>query len=69
MNDSGITCDEIMDMDSEAKSNDEAKRTTRKQKLSEEVLLEKDITCKIQNFYILRVFLLVTIAAMITVGI
>ena len=53
MNDSGITCDEIMDMDSEAKSNDEAKRTTRKQKLSEEVLLKKDITCKIQNFYIL----------------
>ena len=41
MNDSGITCDEIMDMDSEAKSNDEAKRTTRKQKLSEEVLLKK----------------------------
>ena len=69
MNDSGITCDEIMDMDSEAKSNDEAKRTTRKQKLSEEVLLKKDITCKIKNFYILRVFLLVTIAAMITVGI
>ena len=43
--------------------------TTRKQKLLQKILMKKNITCKIQNFYILIAFLLITIELLIAVSI
>ena len=57
MNDSAIICDEITDVDGEAKSNNE-----------ETNFHEKNITCMAQNFYILLVFLLIAIALLIAVS-
>ena len=67
MDDSAITCDEITesykeDADVEAKSNDETKTIPTN-------FNEKKITCKMQNFYILLAFLLITIAILISVSI
>ena len=52
-------CDEIIDADTEAKLND--KETTN--------FNEKKATCKMQNFYILPVFLLATVVLLIAVSI
>ena len=51
MENSAITCDEIIDV--EAKSNNKKTKT---------------ITCKMQNFYILLTFLLITTAFLIAVS-
>ena len=56
MDDSAITCDEIIESyeeDAEANSCNETN------------LIEKETACKTQNFYILLEFLLVTIALLI----
>ena len=53
--------DEIID--AEAKSNDQETKTIPTN------FNEKNITCKIQSFYILVAFLLITIALLIDVGI
>ena len=52
MNDSAITCDEIIESYGE-----------------ETNFNEKKSTCKMQNFYILLAFLLITIALLIAVSI
>ena len=57
MNDSVITCDEVIE------SHDEEIKT------SPTNFNEKNITCKAQNFYILLVFLLINIALLIAVSI
>ena len=62
MDDSAITCDEMIDADAEAKSNDE------ETKAFPTNFNEKDLTYKTQNFYILLTFLLITIALLITVS-
>ena len=61
MDDSVITCDEIID--AEATSIDEEAKTVSTN------FNEKNISCKIQNFYILLSFLLITIALLIAVSI
>ena len=61
MDDSVTSCDEIID--AEAKSNDEETKTV------PTYFNETNITCKIQNFYILLVFLLIAIVLMIAVSI
>ena len=68
MDDSVITCDEIIeshdeDADAEAKSNDET------QLYIEKNFNEKKATCKMENFHILLAFLLITIALLIAVSI
>ena len=55
-----ITCDEIIDVDAEAKSNDKETKTN---------LNDKRATCKTQSFYILLEFLLITIEVLIAVSI
>ena len=55
-------CDKIIDSNSEAKSNKEETKTIPTS------FSEKNITCKIQNFYILLAFLSVTIALLIAVS-
>ena len=55
MDDSAITCDEIS-------------HTTKKHKQFQQILMKK-VACKTQNFYILLVFLLITIALLIAVSI
>ena len=58
MDDSAITCDEIID------------HTMKKQKIFQQILMnEKKATCKTQNFYILLAFLLITIALLVAVSI
>ena len=60
MDDSAITCDEIIDV--EAKSyNKEAKKFQQ--------ILMKNVDCKTQNFYILLSFFLINIALLIAVTI
>ena len=61
MNDLAITCDETKD--AEVKSNDEETKTIPRN------FNEKNITCKIQNFYILLAFLIITLALLIAVRI
>ena len=61
MDDSAISYDEIID--AEAKSNDEETKTIPTN------FNEKNMTCKIQNLYILLAFLSTTIALLITVSI
>ena len=61
MGDSAVTCDEIID--AETKFNSEETKTIPTN------FNERNITCKIQNLYILLVFLLITIALLIVVGI
>ena len=51
-----ITCDETIDADGEAKSNDKETKT-----------IPKNIICETKSFYILLVFLLITIALLIVV--
>ena len=58
MDDSAITCDEIIDADAEAKSNDEETKT-----------ISKNIICETKAFHILLAFLLITIALLIAVSI
>ena len=61
MDESVITCDEIIDA--------EAKSYSKETKTIPTTFNEKKVTCKTQNFYILLVFLLITIALLITVSI
>ena len=61
MDDSAITSDEIID--TEANSNDEEPKAIPTN------FNEKNITCKIQNFYILLAFLLITLALLMAVSI
>ena len=61
MNDLAITCDEIKD--AEVKSNDEETKTIPRN------FNEKNITCKIQNFYILLVILIIPFVLLIAVRI
>ena len=58
MDDSAIICDEVISADAndQVKSNDETNFNERK------------ATCKVQNFYILLAFLLITIALLIAVS-
>ena len=65
---SEITCDETIDADAEAKSNDEAKMNDEETKFIPTNFNEKNITCKIQNFYTLLTFFLTTIALLIDVS-
>ena len=79
MYDSAIICNEVVDTDAdvEAKSNDETKSKDKAKsndtKLSpkddETNFNEKEATCKTQNFYILLVFLLITMTLLISVSI
>ena len=64
-----ITCNEIIDADVETKSNDQAKSNKEETETITTNINEKNITCKIQNFYILLAFLLITIALLISVSI
>ena len=63
MDDSAIICDEVRDADAEAESND---RETKTVPINFD---EKKSTCKIQNFYILFAFLLITRALVVAVNI
>ena len=63
IDDSVITFGEIVDLDAESKSYKE------ETKAFPTNLNEKNITCKIQNLYILLDFLLITIALLIAVSI
>ena len=67
MADSAIICDKIID--AESKSNDKAKPNDKGTKAVPTNVNGKNLTCKIQNFYILLVFLLITIALLIAVSI
>ena len=58
MDDSVITCIEIIGVEEEAKSNNKERNFN-----------GKNITCKAQNFYILLPFLLITIALLTAVSI
>ena len=60
-------CDEIID--AKAKSNDKAKPEDEETKTIPTNFNEKNITCEIQNLYILLAFFLITIALLITVSI
>ena len=61
MDDSGITCDDIIDV--EAKSYDEESKTVSTN------FNEKKATCKTQSFYILLAFLLISIVLVTVVSI
>ena len=61
MDDSAITCDKTIE--AEAKSNDEETNTIPRN------YNEKNVTCKIQNFYVSLIFILITIAFLIAVNI
>ena len=61
MDDSAIICDEVIDV--EAKSNDKETKTVTVN------FNEKKASCKMQNFYILLAFLLITIALLTAVSI
>ena len=61
MDDSAIICDEVIDV--EAKSNDKETKTVTVNSN------EKKASCKMQNFYILLAFLLITIALLTAVSI
>ena len=63
MGDSAITCDEIIEVDTEAKSNNEETKTFSKS------FNEKNITYKTQNFYILLTFLLIITTLLIAASI
>ena len=63
MDDSAITCDEIIEVDTEAKPNNEKTKTFSKS------FNEKNITYKTQNFYILLTFLLIITTLLIAVSI
>ena len=65
MDDSAITCNEITDADTAAKSNDKTKGKNKETK----TLNEKEITYKTEKFYILLTFLLIIIALLIAVSI
>ena len=53
MNDSAITCDQIIDAGVEANSNDKAKLNNKETKSIPRNFNQKNITCKIKNFYVL----------------
>ena len=69
MDDSAITCDEIIDADAEAKSCNEAKSRDEETKAFSTNSNEKNITCNIQNFYLLLAFLLINFALLMAVNI
>ena len=78
MDDSAITRDEIIDLyeedtdadaDEEARSNEEAKSNYEANAYDETYFNEKKATCKMQNFYVLLAFLLITIALLIAISI
>ena len=64
MNDSTIICDEVIDADAKLSPKEDDGTTTIPTNFN-----EKKVTCKTQNFYILLVFLLITIALLIAVSI
>ena len=73
MDDSAITCDEIIesyeeDVDAEVKSNNKAKSYDETKTIPTN-FNEKKATCKAQNFYILLAFLLITMTLLISVSI
>ena len=53
MDDSAITCDQIIDADAEANSNDKAKLNNKETKSIPKNFNKKNITCKIKNFDVL----------------
>ena len=63
MDDSAITCNEIIDADVKAKLNDEETKTFSTN------FNQKKATHKTQNFYILLAFLLITITLLIAISI
>ena len=71
MDDSAIICDEVIDADTdvEAKSNGEGKSNDQETKTVPRNFNEKNITCKMHNFYILLAFFKITIALLIAVSI
>ena len=73
MDDSAITCDEIIesyeeDVDAEVKSNNKAKSQDETKTIPTN-FNEKKATCKAQDFYILLAFLLITMTLLISVSI
>ena len=56
MDDSAITCDEIIDTDAEAKSYDNATSNEEETKATSTNFNEKSITCKTQNLYFTCLF-------------
>ena len=62
MDDSTIIWDEVIDADAEGKSNDEEAKI-------QQIFNENKVTSKMQHFYILLAFLLITIALLIAVSI
>ena len=50
MDDSAITCDEIIDADAEAKTNNEAKSNDKEKKLIKQISIKKIFFFKTQNF-------------------
>ena len=69
IDDSAITCYEIIDAEAEAKSNDEAKSNNEETKTFLLNFNEINITYETQNFYILLTFSLNIIAMLIVVSI
>ena len=63
MDDSGTSCDEIINADAKTKKNDEEKKNF------EEILMKKNLTNKTQKFYISVTFLSITTALLIAVSI
>ena len=69
MDNSVIICDEVIDADTEAKLNNEAKSNNKETKTIPTNFNENRAICKTQNFYLLLAFLLITIALLIAVSI
>ena len=57
MGDSVIMCDEVIEADAESKSNNDAKSSNKETKTIPRNFNEKNVICKIQNFYILHFFI------------
>ena len=64
MDDSAIICDEVIDGYEEDKSNDKPRSNDKETNFN-----KKKATCKTQNFYVLLIFLLITIVPLIAVSI
>ena len=63
MDDSGTSCDEVINADAKTKQNDEETKNF------QEILMKKNLTIKTQNFYISVTFLSITTALLIAVSI
>ena len=68
MDDLTIACDEITDVDTKAKSNDEGKSNDEETKPFPTNLNEKSITCETEIFFTLLTFLWITIVLKIVVS-